>query len=99
MLESSSGLAPGAVELVDVDTEDNCQVFELVEDIERALKKRHRYLVEHRRKVKAQDTPLTWFYSGCSGLHYLATQLHFRGITCEAKLSSSTTGHSSRSLA
>eukprot|EP00953_Heterococcus_sp_UTEX-ZZ885_P007902 4743-Heterococcus_DN1.PRE.1 len=90
MLESSSSLAAGAVELVDVDTADNCQVFELVEDIERALKKRHRYLVDHRRKVKAQDTPLTWFYSGCSGLHYLATQLHFRGITCEAKLSSFT---------
>eukprot|EP00953_Heterococcus_sp_UTEX-ZZ885_P007851 4717-Heterococcus_DN1.PRE.1 len=88
MLESSSGLAPGAVEVVDVDTEDNCQVFELVADIECALKKRHRYLVDHRRKVKAQDTPRTWFYSGCSGLHYLATQLHFRGITCEAKLSS-----------
>jgi hypothetical protein len=88
MLESSSSLAAGAVELVDFDTEDNCQVFELVEDIERALNKRHRYLVDHRRKVKAQDTPLTWFYSGCSGLHYLATQLHFRGITCEAKLSS-----------
>ena len=76
--------------LSDVDTEDNCQVFELVEDIERALKKRQRYLLDHRRKVKAQDTPLTWFYSGCSGLHYLATQLHFRGITCEAKLSSFT---------
>ena len=90
MHESSSGLAAGAVDLVDVDTEDNCQVFEVVEDIERALKKRHRHLLDHRRKSKAQDTPLTWYYSGCSGLHYLATQLHFRGITCEAKLSSFT---------
>jgi hypothetical protein len=90
MLESSTGLAPGAVDLVNVDTDDNCQVFELVADIERALKKRQRYLVDHRRKVKAHDSAVTWFYSGCSGLHYLATQLHFRGITCEAKLSSFT---------
>jgi hypothetical protein len=90
MLESSSGLAPGAVELADADTEDNCQVFELVEDIERALKKRQQYLLDHRRTAKAKDSALTWFYSGCSGLHYLATQLHFRGITCEAKLSSFT---------
>jgi hypothetical protein len=90
MLESSSSLAPGVVELVDVDTEDNCQVFELVEEVERALKKRQRYLVDHKRRVKAQDTAVTWFYSGSSGLQYLATQLHFRGITCEAKLSSFT---------
>lgn len=38
---------------------------------------------------RAETDPLTqWFYATSDGLRYLATQLHFRGITCEARLSS-----------
>ena len=82
-----------------LDDKDNAQtdgvpavrVFETVSAVAEALieVQECRSESEQTRSCKKKAGPFEqWFYASSDGLRYLATQLHFRGITCEARLSS-----------
>ncbi|KAG5182759.1 hypothetical protein JKP88DRAFT_245375 [Tribonema minus] len=72
-----------------VSTKADCsRSFDSVSGVQAALLAR-RALLEAG-TAKAKDDPQVWFYGGSWGLRYLALQLHYRQITCEARLSSLT---------
>ncbi|KAG5179802.1 hypothetical protein JKP88DRAFT_325850 [Tribonema minus] len=72
-----------------VSTKANCsRSFDSLSGVEATLLAR-RALLEAG-TAKAKDDPQVWFYGGSWGLRYLALQLHYRQITCEARLSSLT---------
>jgi hypothetical protein len=69
--------------------EDDLSLFDTPNEIADALEARQQQLTAPK-LVKAAGAQV-WFYGGDQGLRYLALQLHARGITCEATLSTYTT--------